>query len=318
MSRNTPRSVVIVAEIREQILAGALAPGERVPSTREIARQWGVAMATATKVITTLRQEGLVRTVPGVGTVVAEASHAAPVRRGAALAPVLTSRPAAARRQVSRNPSPTTEQIVTAAMAIADNEGLAGLSMRRVAAEMGVATMSLYRHVANKDDLLLRMMDAALRERRLPAETSEEWRDRLELVARMLWETFRRHVWLAPALSLTRPQPIAGGLAYTEWVLAALDGCGLSPADMLTTHMTLVNYVRGTAVNLEPEVEAEAESGLSAEQWMDNQDKSVQTGQIPTFERLDVVSFDLDLDELFEFGLQRLLDGISMLINTKP
>jgi DNA-binding transcriptional regulator YhcF (GntR family) len=60
-------STKITAEIRRQIRSGKLAPGERVPSTREITRRWGVAMATASKVLAALRQEGLVRTRPGVG-----------------------------------------------------------------------------------------------------------------------------------------------------------------------------------------------------------------------------------------------------------
>ena len=60
----------IAAELRDQIETGALAPGDRVPSTREITRRCGVAMATATKALAVLRQEGIVRSVPGVGTVV--------------------------------------------------------------------------------------------------------------------------------------------------------------------------------------------------------------------------------------------------------
>ena len=55
----------IVGEIRERIASGRLRPGDRVPSTRQITQQWGVAMATATKVISTLRDEGLVDTKPG-------------------------------------------------------------------------------------------------------------------------------------------------------------------------------------------------------------------------------------------------------------
>ncbi|MEW5630458.1 winged helix-turn-helix domain-containing protein, partial [Streptomyces hydrogenans] len=65
-----PRYSQIVGELRRRIEAGELAPGDRVPSTREITRQWGVAMATATKVLTELRREGVVHAVPGVGTVV--------------------------------------------------------------------------------------------------------------------------------------------------------------------------------------------------------------------------------------------------------
>jgi AcrR family transcriptional regulator len=88
--------------------------------------------------------------------------------------------------------------------------------MRRVATEIAVATTSLYRHVADKGDLLLKMMDAAFGECRFPAHPPEGWRDQLELAARTLWAMFQRHPWLAPALSVTRPQPIASGLACAE------------------------------------------------------------------------------------------------------
>jgi DNA-binding GntR family transcriptional regulator len=64
-------STKIAAEIRRQIRSGQLAPGDRVPSTREITRRWGVAMATASKVLAALKEEGLVATRPGLGTVVA-------------------------------------------------------------------------------------------------------------------------------------------------------------------------------------------------------------------------------------------------------
>ena len=65
-----PPYLQIVADLRKRIASGELQVGARVPSTREITREWGVAMATATKVLAALRQEGLVRSVPGVGTVV--------------------------------------------------------------------------------------------------------------------------------------------------------------------------------------------------------------------------------------------------------
>ncbi len=87
-----------------------------------------------------------------------------------ALAPPATpTGPAAARRRGTSDPRLAPDRIVAAAIAVADAEGLAGLSMRRVATELGVATMSLYRHVADKDDLLLKMMDAAFGECRFPA-----------------------------------------------------------------------------------------------------------------------------------------------------
>jgi AcrR family transcriptional regulator len=316
-----PPYAQIAAELRDQVEKGTLAPGDRVPSTREITQRWGVAMATATKALAALRQEGLVHPVPGVGTVVVgrRSAHGRPL----ALAPPATPPgPAAGRRRGTPDPRLAPGRIVAAAMAVADAEGLAGLSMRRVATEIGVATMSLYRHVADKDDLLLKMMDAAFGECRFPARPTDGWREQLELAARTLWAMFQRHPWLAPALSVTRPQPIASGLACTEWVLSALDGRGLDPSTMITIHITLVNYVRGTAVNLELEADAEAASGLNSEEWLDTQVPAmrsiVEVGRFPVFERLTATDYDFNLENLFEFGLQRLLDGLTALIDGRP
>ncbi|MYU54319.1 MULTISPECIES: TetR/AcrR family transcriptional regulator C-terminal domain-containing protein [Streptomyces] len=315
--QEAPRSGRIVAELRQRIEAGELAPGDRVPSTREITRQWGVAMATATRVLAELRQEGLVRAVRGVGTVVEARSK--PARTGrppAAGRPDASPAPASpARRQPVADEALTLGRIVTSAIAVADAEGLAAVSMRRVAADLGVATMSLYRHVADKDDLLMRMMDAAFSRWTFPAVPPEGWREQLTLAARMLWDMFRRHPWLAPALSLARPQAVAGALPFTEWVLTALERHGLDFSLAFTVHLTLFNYVRGTAFNVEMEREAEALTGLDSEEWMDAQEPAFQallaTGRFPALGRLTESGYDFDLDGLFTFGLQRLLDGIA-------
>ncbi|MFJ9821853.1 TetR/AcrR family transcriptional regulator C-terminal domain-containing protein [Streptomyces sp. NPDC101151] len=311
-----PRYSQIVAELRQRIETGELAPGDRVPSTREITKQWDVAMATATKVLTELRREGMVRAVPGVGTVVVAPSR-----------PVRAARPAAAAR--SGGPSDaspgqaalTLGRIVGAAVTVADAEGLAAVSMRRVAAELGVATMSLYRHVADKDDLLTRMMDTVIAEHPLPADPPAGWREAIELAARQLWDLFRRHPWLAPALSVTRPQMITSALPYSEWMLATLHVHGLDLQSAFTAHLMLLNYARGIAVNLESEREAEAHSGLDSEEWMDTQEPTLLTilgtGRFPELSRLATTGYDLDLDALFEFGLQRLLDGLSSLLNKR-
>ncbi|GLY80642.1 TetR/AcrR family transcriptional regulator C-terminal domain-containing protein [Actinoallomurus iriomotensis] len=314
MERGTSRSGQIVAELRHRIVTGELAPGDRVPSTREITRRWGVAMATATKALTQLRHEGLVRAVPGVGTVVATGTGSAP-------------RPAAARpggprpRQRRGDEQAASTRIVAAAIAVADAEGLTSVSMRRVAAELGMATMSLYRYVTDKDDLLAQMMDAAFAEQPLPDEPPEGWRDRLELAARTLWAMFRRHPWLAPALSVTRPQPLPNALPFTEWMLGSLAD-RLDVQTILTIHLTLFNWVRATAISMEAEAEAEALSGLDAEEWMDGQEPALReifaTGRFPLFERLNTEGYDFDLDGLFEFGLQRLLDGLAVFVGEAP
>jgi AcrR family transcriptional regulator len=318
------RSSRIVAELQRRIESGELAQGDRVPSTREITRQWGVAMATATKVLAELRYRGLVRAVPGVGTVVVGVRG--PVRTGRRTpAGTPGAHPASApvaRRRGAVDRALTRQRIAAAAVTVADAEGLAAVSMRRVAAELQVSTMSLYRHVADKDDLLVRMIDVVLSRCSFPEDPPEGWRYRLELAARMLWELFRGHPWLAPALSLTRPQPVADALSFTEWVLTALDGHGLDPSTAFTVDLTLFNYVRGTAVNIEMEAEAEALSGLDHEEWMGTQEPTFQAilaaGRYPRLSRLTAAGYDFDLDRLFEFGLQRLLDGLAMLLDEAP
>lgn len=314
----------IAAELRRRIERGELAAGDRVPSTREITRQWGVAMATATKALAALRDEGLVRGVPGVGTVVAATQPPRTTGDEPAVPPAVppagrggrAGRPAPAADGGAPSPrTPISERIVAAAIEVADAEGLAGLSMRRVAAEVGAATMSLYRHVADKDDLVLQMMNAVFDGWSFPPDPPEGWRARLELAARMLWSVYRRHPWLAPAMSLTRPQAVVTALPYVEWVMTTLAGQGLDPATMLTTHITLFNYIRGTAVHLELESEAQAATGVTNHEWMRAQEPAMRAlmegGQYPAFQQVLAVDYDFDLDALFEFGLQRLLDGLA-------
>ncbi|RKE23169.1 TetR/AcrR family transcriptional regulator C-terminal domain-containing protein [Streptomyces sp. TLI_171] len=301
----------IAAELRGRIERGELRPGDRVPSTREITRRWNVAMATATRVLTELRGQGLVRAVPGVGTVVADsAAPDRPTER-------TPERPAgrSAPRQTLPDGGLTADRIVAAAVAVADAEGLEALSMRRVAAELGVATMSLYRHVPDKDGLLDLMMDRVFTELALSAE-DDGWRTRLELAAHQLWGLFRAHPWLASALSVTRPQPLANALPYGEWMLSSLAAAGLDLQSVLTAYLTVFNYVRGTALNLEMEAAAEAATGQDAEAWMDQQEPRYLelVAGYPTFLRVTEEGYDFDLDELFEFGLQRLLDGLAVLL----
>jgi AcrR family transcriptional regulator len=286
----------IVSEVRRRIEAGELRPGDRVPSARAITRQWGVAIATATKVHAALRDEGLTVARPGVGTVVA-----GPAPR--------------------RDHDLTEERIVAAAIAIADADGLAELSMRRIATDLGVATMSLYRHVPSKDDLTLAMIDAVLGDLRLPARHPGGWRGRLELCARLEWAMFQRHPWLGPSMSLTRPQLAPNAMRLSEWVMAAFDGTALRLSERMYIQVLLFSFVRGLASALEPEAEAVRDSGLTADEWMESQTAVfttlMQANGMTHFQQLTGEPFDLDLDSLFEFGLARLLDGITQFVEAR-
>ncbi|MFB7463649.1 GntR family transcriptional regulator [Streptomyces sp. NPDC056224] len=312
-----PPYLRIVAAIRRRITDGELTPGDRIPSTRQIAAEWGVALATATKALTTLRLEGLVEARPRVGTVVAASSSAAPAAPAAPTAP--------ARRRPSPAADPEQElsldRIVRTAIEIADTEGIAALSMRGVAARLGVAPMSIYRYVPSKEDLVLHMADAAFGEESYPPGAPEEWRPRIELGARTMWKLYRKHPWLAQLGSLTRPLLAPGLMVHGEWMLGALDGHGLDPTTLFDIHVLLYSHVQSLAVHLEMEAQAEAATGQSEDQWMDSRAPAlrnlVDSGRFPVFSKV-VGSFehgyDLRLDALFECGLGALLDGLTPVI----
>ncbi len=313
----------IVAEIRGRIAAGELRPGDRVPSTRQITREWGVAMATATKVLTALRQEGLVQSAPGVGTVVAAPRPGAASRAAAAPGTAPASRPAGPhhpRRGSTREPRELTRaQVVRTALALVDREGLAGLSMRRIATELGVATMSLYRHVRSKDELVKLMVDAVFAVHAPPEPPPPGWRAQLDTVARLQWDIYRRHPWLAHVMSFVRPPLAPHAMAHTEWTMRAFDGLGLPVQTVFVAAVSLANFVRGTAVNFEPEAQAEQDTGLTEDQWMQTQEAEFRrvlgSGRFPVMTRaVTTPGFEFDLDEVFEFGLHRMLDGLASVI----
>ncbi|MEH1127466.1 TetR/AcrR family transcriptional regulator C-terminal domain-containing protein [Micromonospora sp. CPCC 206061] len=306
MSTSTGAPYLRIAnEIRRRITAGELRPGDTVPSTRQLTREFGVALATATKALAVLRQEGVVTAVPRVGTVVA----------GVAPAP-----PAAPRRVRTGEPAVTLEGIVQAAVRIADTEGIAALSMRRVAADIGVPTMSLYRYVPSKEDLILRMVDAVFAEDPLP-EPAPHWRTSLEDLCHLQWAICRRHPWVARRVSITRPMAVPNGMAHTEAALRALEGTGLDRATMVHAAVTIAGHVVGAAMHLEQEVEAEQDSGLSNEEWYEAQDltlgRLLASGRFPMLASLDdIPDFDLNLDIIFELGLRLLLDGLAAMIES--
>ncbi|MFI7134942.1 TetR/AcrR family transcriptional regulator C-terminal domain-containing protein [Nonomuraea sp. NPDC050153] len=296
----------IVADIKRRIADGRLRPGDRVPSTRQIARDRGVALATAAKALALLAQEGVVVAEPRVGTIVAEP-------RG--------GRAAARRPDISGNEA-TRERIVRAAIEIADAEGLPELTMRGVADRLGMATMSLYRHVGGKDDLILLMVEAVIDEFALPKEPPDGWRARVETSARLQWAGYRAHPWMAGVTSLTRPLPSASLLRHTEWVMAALAGTKLDATAKMHVHTLVYSYVQGIAANIELERRAQAATGVSADEWMADQEEHLlwiaESNDYPAF--AGVVAdlggdFDLDLDRLFEFGLGPLLDGLAKVID---
>ncbi|WP_051393224.1 TetR/AcrR family transcriptional regulator C-terminal domain-containing protein [Glycomyces arizonensis] len=294
----------IAAELGRRITERELAPGDKVPSTRQVAQEFGVALATAAKALGVLRAEGLVHTRPRSGTVVAPRRSA----RGSGEAAAELTR----------------ARVLAEAAAIADAQGLEAVSMRAVAGRCGIAPMSLYRHVEGKDELVMAMADSVYGTMSLEDDESGPWRERIETLTRALWRLHRAHPWLGRLHPLTRPLPLPNLLVFSDRLLGALDGVGLPPKLHFDVQVLLYSHVVGLAANFEREDEALSATGLSSEEWTDLQYVPTLNGEgvmarYPHFAKFFghfaslPDGYDMDLDEMFELGLTMLLNGLETL-----
>jgi AcrR family transcriptional regulator len=128
----------------------------------------------------------------------------------------------------------TREKILHTALRLADEKGIEALSMRKLARELGVEAMSLYNHVANKDDLVDAIVDLSLREIELPGD-DEPWDAAIRKCALSAHDVFLRHPWACSlVMSSGRPLLESPRLRYMDWLLGRLRRAGFS-AD-LTYH----------------------------------------------------------------------------------
>jgi AcrR family transcriptional regulator len=200
------------------------------------------------------------------------------------------------------------DRIVAAAVEIADADGLGGLSMARLADHLGCGTMSLYRHVASKDELLIFMLSSAAGPPPPPRES--DWRQALSAWADGLWEVYHRHPWVLPAAS-SGPPADPGQLAWLEAGLSALRPTGLPERDKLSVVVSLLHYIRGAAAlaiesgagPVDPSRYPELLRRLLDEQRYPAIAAALAAG---AFEPIEGQDQRAD----FDAGVQRLLDGI--------
>jgi AcrR family transcriptional regulator len=223
-----------------------------------------------------------------------------------------------------QHPPLTRDKIAAAAIAVADAGGIDAVSMRRVAAELGCGTMSLYRHVRNKDELLDVMIDAGIGEangtRALP---SGDWREDLRRSARSMRVAMLRHPWVVRVIG-RRPALGPNMLASTEATLSAVDGLGLSIDQMLWTIGVLNAFVVGFVVNELAERAwryplAAERPGPQAREWATVMTPYVQSiidsGRYPQVSRIVIEAEDFpDPDAVFGWQLDRVLDGLAAII----
>jgi AcrR family transcriptional regulator len=206
------------------------------------------------------------------------------------------------------------ERIVAAAIDIADADGLAGLSMARLAERLGCGTMSLYRHVESKEELLILMLSAAPGPP--PAVRDANWRRGLRAWADGLWDVYHRHPWILSAAS-SGPPADPGQLAWLEAGLSALGSTGVAEREKLSAVMSLLHYVRGAAA-LAIEVGNSA-GPVDLANYPDVLGKLLDTRRYPAIAAaLAAGAFDPAGDDPradFHSGVDRVLDGIDVLMS---
>lgn len=202
----------------------------------------------------------------------------------------------------------TRERIVTAAIELADADGLGALSMARLAERLGSGTMSLYRHVSNKDELLVFMLSAAADPPPPPADPSN-WRRALTDWADGLWEVYHRHPWILQASSAGPPAD-PGQLSWLNAGLSALGATTLSERDKFGAVMAVLHFVRGAAALA---IEAGAMPDLAYPGLLK---RLIDGARFPALAAaIEAGVFDGAIgDPLAEFhgGLQQLLDGVEV------
>ncbi|MGI5211850.1 TetR/AcrR family transcriptional regulator [Plantactinospora sp. CA-290183] len=226
-----------------------------------------------------------------------------------------------------RGPKPklTVEAIVGTAIAIADAEGLAGLSMRRVAEHLGVTAMSLYTYVPGKAELLDVMLDTVHGEVATADDGDAGWRTRLERLARENWALYRRHPWL---LQVATSRPVLGPHLMAKWdrELTVVEGLGLTEIEMDLLVSLLADYVHGAVRGAVEAAQAEQRTGMTDEQWWYSYapllEQVFDPARYPVAARVGEVTgaeynAPSDPGRSFEFGLQRVLDGIEVFVRAR-
>ncbi|HET9143458.1 TetR/AcrR family transcriptional regulator C-terminal domain-containing protein [Actinophytocola sp.] len=215
----------------------------------------------------------------------------------------------------SRGPKPglSVAGIVAAAIAVADSEGLGAVSMQRVAAGFGFTTMSLYRYVPGKSELLDLMIDAAVGEPPDLRSIPGGWRPRLAVWARLTRDCFVAHPWFMPAALNRMMGP--NQLGWLESAVAALAETRLAGQELLASVLVVNGWVRSMAPFAPDRTGADPTGDWGAAML---HQINAHSDRFPTLATaigagaLTPAGFDD-----FEFGLQRVLDGLQAYIDSR-
>ena len=200
-------------------------------------------------------------------------------------------------------------RVIDAAIKLADTDGLGAVTMRNVAQKLSVEAMSLYHHVANKDEMLDAMSDAVFAEIQLP-EIGGRWREQMEIRCHSMRDVLVRHPWSLSVLN-SRTSPGLATLHHHDAVIGCLRAGGLSVA--LTAHAFAVldSYVYGFVLQqITLPIKTPEDTAALAESIMG----AFEPGEFVHLVALaneHVLQPGYSFPDEFNFGLELLLDGIA-------
>jgi AcrR family transcriptional regulator len=205
------------------------------------------------------------------------------------------------------------ERVLRAAILLADEDGIEALTMRELGLRLGVEAMSLYNHVANKDDILDGMVDLVVSEIELPSDTVG-WKEAMRRRAISAQAIFSLHSW-ASALIDSRESSGPARLRYLDWVIGTLRRAGFTLEMAARAFSLLDSYIYGfgrqqlnAAVPLDMTPEEMAEAFLRA----------IPADEYPSLREMVVehaMKSGYDESADFEFGLDLVLDGLERLLD---
>jgi AcrR family transcriptional regulator len=202
------------------------------------------------------------------------------------------------------------ERIFITAIHLADKSGLESLSMRKIAQELGVQAMSLYNHVANKDDLLDGIVDIVIGEIEVP-DLGVDWQTAMRRRAKSAHEVLLRHPWATmPIVSRINVGPAM--LRYIDATLGCLCEAGFSYEMVDKAWNAIDSHIYGfTLQELNFPIET-TEYAKAAQEYLPN----IPADKYPYMHRLTHHIIDGDYDGIadFDFGLELILDGLEQLL----
>jgi AcrR family transcriptional regulator len=215
------------------------------------------------------------------------------------------------------------DDIVSEAVRIADREGFAALSMRRLAQALDVGTMTLYWYLDSRDDLTDLVLDAIAKEQLLDSAQFDDWREGLRAIARASKALFERHPWMIEAVG-RRTGFGPNMMRHVEQSLTIVNNLDVDDQEKGRILNAVDDYAIGHATRALAMSERLRETGYSEQQWFDALRPYLETmfesGKFPLLEHFfhnDDVQFDDGDDENFEYGLDVVIAGIEAQLASK-